>query len=324
MSIYTLAFKVIGKVPVLRSWARKHIVKSLQNPRKLRKLNRRYLKMSTEDHRRFHALFAKIFRDHQAIELDDYWTVYFSGKEIKLPLQGNDLWLHWDTAVSIVGNDLEVKNFYEKLLNSDHRPNIFFDVGANYGTHSLLFHSQGVQTISFEPNPNAYKGYRNIEELNGVKYNTEKVAVGSKTDKAELVFPKYETWLGSISSEYTEKLEGMENVEKVEVDVITLEDYIARSGLKPDLIKIDTEGFEYQVLMGAEAYLKSTPCLVVFECTTEDEKANLWEFFNQIDYSMHDIHRPQDELTNKDQFMRSSSNNYLAASPNHNYRQDLY
>ena len=40
------------------------------------------------------------------------------------------------------------------------KPKIFFDVGANYGTHSFIFQSQGVKAYSFEPNPNYFPYFK--------------------------------------------------------------------------------------------------------------------------------------------------------------------
>ena len=61
----------------------------------------------------------------------------------------------WSNALAIVGHDIDVKTTYELLLSSQRPPEVFIDAGANFGTHSILFASQGIRTIAFEPNRNA-------------------------------------------------------------------------------------------------------------------------------------------------------------------------
>ena len=122
-------FQSLCRYAVVRPGLRKH-------------LNRFYNRLNYKERVFFHYLFADIFRNRPAPAIDARWQIRFNQKTIHLPLQTETLWLDWDLAVSIVGHDVEVKSFYERFINGMEKPVNFFDIGANYGTHSLLFLSQ--------------------------------------------------------------------------------------------------------------------------------------------------------------------------------------
>jgi hypothetical protein len=65
------------------------------------------------------------------------------------PVEGDSA--DWGLSLLVAGHDVEIKETYRYLLE-ERKPKLFFDIGANYGTHSLIFLTHGVRTISFEPN----------------------------------------------------------------------------------------------------------------------------------------------------------------------------
>jgi hypothetical protein len=104
-----------------------------------RLLNRYYRSLDAKARSRFWTRYAKIFRNHRKQVEGGTWEIDFADTPICLPLRPEWAWLDWDVAVSIVGHDIEVKQTYVALLNSSlSRPELFIDVGANYGTHSIL------------------------------------------------------------------------------------------------------------------------------------------------------------------------------------------
>src|SRR3954453_3735677 len=121
------------------------IVRSIARRNRSRRiLNHYYGLLGDPAKSRFHARYAKIFRDQDGGRLaPGDWIVHFSDKVIRLPLRSSSLWLDWDSAISIVGHDIEIKQTYAELVKSDERPALFLDVGANYGTHSILLLSAG-------------------------------------------------------------------------------------------------------------------------------------------------------------------------------------
>jgi hypothetical protein len=161
-------------------------------------LNAAYLALTPCHRATFHEWFAKIFRNTSVQARDGNWTVVFAGKSILMPLVSESLWLDWDTAVSIVGHDIEIKQTYEALIGSSTtKPTLFIDIGANYGTHSLLFLVHGIKTMTFEPNSSCHGCFARLCELNHVTPTIEGVALGAYHGYVKLSYPKRDTWLGS-------------------------------------------------------------------------------------------------------------------------------
>jgi hypothetical protein len=74
---------------------------------------------------------AKIFRDVPATFESGCWYVDVPPFRLRMPLRREHAWLDWDSALAVLGHDLEVKQFYAKLLGSRYRPEVFIDIGAN-------------------------------------------------------------------------------------------------------------------------------------------------------------------------------------------------
>lgn len=158
------------------------------------------------------------------------------------------------------GHDLESKF----LMNLDLEGKILFDIGGWEGVFALFFSKmvgENGKVVVFEPNPmNCRKIQANVR-LNHLK-NVVVVsyAVGSVVGEAGLIFDKRitsrGTMLESIASDVVR-----DNISRsastIQVPVITLDDYIYyhHSDI-PQFVKIDVEGFEWEVLKGMEHTLQ--------------------------------------------------------------------
>jgi len=155
-----------------------------------------------------------------------------------------------------------------KILISKDNP-LVFDVGANKGQsitkYKNLFNNPEIH--SFEPN---------IDEINILKekYKNDKklflnnVAVGNEKGKLELninaisghsSFKKLvpnTTWIKKRSSQINID-EKNYTTKKINSEIITLDDYAREKSISNiDILKIDTQGFEDKVLLGAQKLLK--------------------------------------------------------------------
>ena len=299
--------------PIKRSIVRSVAVRS--GPRAI--LNRYYSLLDDQARSRFHTRYAKIFRDRSGVQLaSGSWTVHFMDREIRLPLRSSWSWLDWDSAVSIVGHDLEIKETYAELIKSDDRPALFLDVGANYGTHSLLFRSVGIPTISFEPNPSCFSYFQAACEMNGFEEGRwEQVAIGDKAGQVELVYPENETWLGSISVDVVSNLRKSDSLTIKQVQLKKIDDYLPDIPHDKILVKIDVEGFEREVIQGASDLLTQYKPKIIFESNNGAMRRDCLELFADYGYSVFSLPwRPSSVLAalRSEEFLTSPATNFIA------------
>ncbi len=312
--------KVVRKFPITMKFSKNKIKQMIFKDKSLKKLNSFYSTLDNNEKEIFYTSYSKIFRDESDIisqPLDTTWSVNFANITVKVPLQSEMMWLDWDTAVSIIGHDIEVKKFYQKLILSEYKPKLVFDIGANYGTHSILFLANKIPTITFEPNPACYDRFYKMASINNLSYKLEKVAVGNKESRETLTFPEKDTWLGSITKEYISTMNTFEKVKNIEIDLITLDNYTKSKNLIPDFIKIDTEGFEINVIEGAKKLLQNNSIIITFECIKKDEKKQLFDSFDAIGYQIHELQNISPKFLSKKDFIESKYVNYLAINSKH-------
>jgi FkbM family methyltransferase len=274
-------------------------------------LNRSYNTLPFLQKTRFRSKFSKIYCYSNSYSFVDSWEIKFINKNLIAPIFKDEMCLTWDLAISVLGHDIEVKQFYEKLLRSDSKPNIFFDVGANYGTHSLIFQSQGVETYSFEPNPNCYPYLEHLLRLNGLIPNIITKAVGLTFGDAVLSFPKKATWLGTLDQMVKENISTKNELTSINVEITSLDVFSKEHNISPDFIKIDTEGFELNVLSGAEYLLKNSKPIIVFECNTENEKNKILVKLNSFEYSIYELKDLKKQL-DLNSFKNSKKTNFVS------------
>ena len=275
--------------PVMRVAASNHYLRDA--------INRRHLAMSWQSRSEFHETFAKVFYpDHSGG--NGTWLTQFCGNTIRMPLDAETFARDWDLAVSITAHDWEVKQAYEILIRQG-EIDLFVDIGANFGTHSLLFLSCGIRTISFEPNGECCSHFKALADLNGLPREIHNVALGSAEGQATLRFPKGRTWMGSI------KLDpGGNDIVEQKVEVHTLDSYKLGGRM---LIKIDAEGAELDILAGAADMLKTFKPKIIFESFDTKERQRFVDFFSNHDYRICSL-----PLGNSEPFLRSAATNFIA------------
>jgi FkbM family methyltransferase len=282
-------------------------------------INSLYLKLGPSSRTRFHREFARVFRDGTvSLSQAASWKVAFGRYTLLMPLTPENAWQEWDSAVSITANDMEVKQTYESLLASSQAPDLFVDIGANYGTHSLLFLAAGTDTLTFEPNASCHDYFLRTCALNGFTPHLEKVALGREHGRIELSYPPRDTWNGSTSQAAIAKLHTDELVTS-EVELRPLDDYLDRvRRSKRVLVKIDTEGNELLVLQGAKQTLAECKPTVIFESLTTDEnRPELYAYLESFGYVIGQLPLLQKhELSRltEAEFLASPATNFIAAA----------
>jgi FkbM family methyltransferase len=145
------------------------------------------------------------------------------------------LWFKWET---------------ERLREYLPKDGVVIDVGANLGFAALLFAKQvgpGGQIYAFEPSPFAYTKLLEVVEKNQLR-NVQCFNLGCGSARRE------ETLLVPASSgNATIRRSGVHPAacREIKIQIDTLDNVILPLARKIDFLKIDTEGFEDQVLAGA-------------------------------------------------------------------------
>lgn len=154
---------------------------------------------------------------------------------------------------------------YEELLlknalNHCSTKEVFLDVGANCGNHTLFFANHFKRIIAVEPNPHVFRQLEDNIQLNRLA-NVEPFnqALGEADDTLNMNLPLSENFgqASFVNNDFASK--------QLSVKVFNGEDWLNSIHAKPNFIKIDTEGFELKVLTGLKNYISLQQPVVWFE-----------------------------------------------------------
>jgi FkbM family methyltransferase len=137
-----------------------------------------------------------------------------------------------------------------------------FDVGVNYGYTSAWLSRMAERVVAFEPTPKNRDAIREQLRIRGINNVEVWPAAISKSDgKMPLYLKRFDGHhsLADIGASPT--------VDQIEVDVTTLDQVCRRLDVQEvGILKVDVEGFEREVFLGAEDLLSRQAIgLVVFE-----------------------------------------------------------
>jgi len=141
--------------------------------------------------------------------------------------------------------------FIEKVL-APTNPKLCIDIGANVGDFSKeILEKTTASVISFEPLPPAFEILKKSVSVYGDRVAIENRGVGEKAETLEIHYDLDALSRASFSED-VKKVSYVSNELKVEVPVITLDEYCAENSItEVDFVKIDTEGFEAEIFKGA-------------------------------------------------------------------------
>ncbi len=146
--------------------------------------------------------------------------------------------------------DKRILDFYRQYVDSG---DLCFDIGANIGNRTKIFLALEARVVAVEPQ-------RDCASLIKAAYGKDpklvivNKAVGPIHGRAELVISDASP-LASLSREWIRAVQNSGRFSDYSwnrtrwVDVITLDELIAEHGI-PRFIKIDVEGYEYEVIKG--------------------------------------------------------------------------
>ena len=198
-------------------------------------------------------------------------------------LQGTLKGKKWIKGSSINGCWLGTYELDKQVLFSKYiKPgNIVYDVGANAGFYSLLSSllvSETGKVYSFEPLPaniSYLKKHIELNKLGNVKV-IEK-AVSNKVSTVRFNFGDNRS-AGHIS-----------NDGEIEVETISIDEFISQGNPSPDIIKMDIEGAEYDALFGAKKLLRTKKPVIFLATHSSELRAECLKLLAEFDYTVTSI-----------------------------------
>lgn len=128
-----------------------------------------------------------------------------------------------------------------------------FDIGANVGMYTALFSKLGNKTYSFEPTDTIQILKNNMHVLNFTNIDFFDYAVSNKNGK--FIDNIHKIWQHTTLNQ--------------EFDFITIDKFVELNSIdKLNLIKIDTDGYDFEVLQGSINTLRFLKPVIIVELNT--------------------------------------------------------
>jgi len=221
-------------------------------------------------------------------------------------------WRHSDDlqrSVSGVESRFEVNSFREFLRIADYQnedfvietllremdsDDVFWDIGANIGTHSCYIGQKARHTIAIEPFPDNAERARTNLELNNVEAEVIECALAESKGEASLAVPdsdENEAGVGTFSLR-----EDTVEEEAVSVKVIPGDTLVSENNITfPDVMKIDVEGGELDVLHGFQQGLASARTVLVEVHPHHVDQEEVTELLESAGFSVEILRQRNDE-----------------------------
>ncbi len=185
--------------------------------------------------------------------------------------------------------EAETMKLLERITPSE---GTVFDLGAHIGFLSLYFArlvGPGGKVYAFEPGPNNLPYLRrNVR----ARPNIEVVPKGVGDRDGELTL--YVESLTGQNNSFVRDFDVFEyykgrafdsgiRTTEARVRMVTLDQFVREKGIRPDLVKIDVEGFELEVLKGAASTLRDNRPLLLIEI--QRQKGSVLKFLESAGYA---------------------------------------
>ncbi|MDF1757015.1 MAG: FkbM family methyltransferase [Legionellaceae bacterium] len=210
------------------------------------------------------------------------------------------------------------------------KDNMFLDIGANTGISALSFRkvsnhiNQTIPILSVEPNT-IHERYlaRLINKIPPFSYLL--TGVGMERVEVTLHTPIYKgitlhTFTSvskqqvndAVSKSFGKRVADKILIKENTVKIVTVDDLEC----EPSIIKIDAEGFDYQVILGSRKTLQKTRPFYMFEACWSSF-GDISTFFNNNDYALFNYCHKEDQFSpvEKDKLYGSSEGNNIFAIP---------
>jgi len=175
-------------------------------------------------------------------------------------------------GMSIIINQMESAqvDYAIKILNNNC---ICFDIGANVGFYTLLFSKYAKEVYAFEPLPRNLKYLIRLSEVN--KITNAKIIPCAVSDSSKISY---------FSEGDNPALGNLSDDGNVPVLVTTCDQFVSKTNVVPDLLKIDVEGSELNVFRGANNLLKSYHPSILLSVHSDQLRTDCLNFLKKMGY----------------------------------------
>lgn len=195
-------------------------------------------------------------------------------RKFAIPLKSKTFWgekiniLNFEQDIYFCGligheSELRLTKFLIKNITDN---SVFFDIGAHHGFYSMLANqliSSG-SIHSFEPSPFHFS----ILEKNTNKHERTKANnTAIHNENGNFVLQESNKGTSTMNDDFLKnsQLTHKEQYKKTEIQTITLDDYCNKKNLKPNIIKLDVEGNEFNSLSGGKSTLERIQPVIIIE-----------------------------------------------------------
>ena len=166
--------------------------------------------------------------------------------------------------------------YIKKIIkNFDFNNNLFLDIGAHHGeiTEYVYNLTNNIDIVSFEPNPNSFNFLKNRFKNKLDRIDLQNIACGNK-DENSVIYDFENSKNGSVNStmikdvmtELYKRKKNTQSIIELKIVVSKLDSFLKDNKKKIPIIKIDTEGFEYNIIEGAlETFKNASVEIVIIE-----------------------------------------------------------
>jgi len=163
---------------------------------------------------------------------------------------------------------------------------VFVDVGANIGFYTEMASKKASFVLAFEPNPKVFAILRKrFEGKNNVACSN--YALGNFNGFSKLYVTINDRDIFDING--SSSLVVNYKLGSYDVQVKRMDDLDVINSMKIDMIKIDVEGFEVEVLKGAEETIKRNKPVLLIECHGLKIFKEVSNIMSRIGYKLKDI-----------------------------------
>ncbi|MFC2494678.1 MAG: FkbM family methyltransferase [Candidatus Absconditicoccaceae bacterium] len=203
----------------------------------------------------------------QMYHLHDRWfkKKYKGNRQYLITIGGVDLKIMADVTNSFLAKEVAIKGYYEKGTSSYFCDNIkkgsvFLDIGANIGYYSLIASKKvGLdgRVIAFEPVKKNYEALLKNIEINSItNVSVFNFGLGNKEETSKIHLIDSDSGKSSIMVDYQGDIEQIQMKKFDDLDL----DF---DKSKVQFIKIDVEGYEFEVLKGMRNLLQENRTLEI-------------------------------------------------------------